>query len=481
MLVATVAVLIGIGPVARSSADDHLAGREGTLASGDGTDQPSLSAGDLLFPELGSADLDVQHYDWASSFDPRSGTIDATMTITTALTRNVRAIALDDVDLQVGAVTVDDVPTTFHTEGHKLIVDLPAPAGPLAAEDALEVAVRYRVTTGTTGPASMFDLGWFTTPEGTSFTLNEPDGARSWMPVNDHPSDKATWQFEITVPAGTTAVANGVPRGVRRASVTTTTWSWVQDDLMATYLVGIQTGPYEVITSEGPHGLPLTSAVLRDDLDVMQAYLDVTPEQVAFFEEAFGKYPLSGYGIAITDSLPGLAMETQGRPTFSRDDFSSGSLGGIESLFLTHELAHQWFGDAVTPAQWQDIWLTESFATYGQWMWLEHLGLATVSQSAVAALRGRQHATYPTASPPADRLFSFETYDGGATVLHALRTRVGDDVFFEILRTWVERYNGTSKTTKDFVALAQELSGRDLTALFAAWLYSPSQPATFDG
>ena len=217
--------------------------------------------------------------------------------------------------------------------------------------------------------------------------------------------------------------------------------------------------------------------MLTADHATMQPFIDVTGEQIAFFEKYFGTFPLDRYGIAITDSFSGLAMETQERSLFSRDDFSGGRLDPSTQLFLSHELTHQWFGDAVTPARWRDIWLNESFATYGQWMWGEHVGNGSVADSAAAALASRPPGS--SADPTVDQLFSYNSYDGGAVVLQALRLTIGDASFFQLLQQWVIRNNGTSRTTDDFVKLASQISGKDLTKFFATWLFADQPPSSF--
>jgi aminopeptidase N len=211
----------------------------------------------------------------------------------------------------------------------------------------------------------------------------------------------------------------------------------------------------------------------------MQPYLDATAEQIEFFEQWFGPYPLDRYGLAISDSFSGLAMETLGRSLFSRDDFPNGH-GGVTSitdLLLSHELAHQWYGNAVTLGRWEDIWLNESFATYGQWMWFEHIGDATVDEQAEMALATRPPGA--TGEPDAGELFGYNSYDGGAVVLHALRRTIGDDAFFTVLRQWIDQFDGESCTTGGFIGLAEEVSGEDLTEFFDEWLFATHPPQTF--
>jgi aminopeptidase N len=275
-----------------------------------------------------------------------------------------------------------------------------------------------------------------------------------------------------------TAVANGALID-HTSNVSTDTWIWQEDRPMATYLIQLLTGDYELVDGVGPNGLPLLSAVLHSDRETMQPFLDVIDDQIDFFDDFFGPYPLDRYGIAITDSFPGLAMETMERPMFSRDDFSAGRLDSGQQLFLSHELAHQWFGDAVSPARWKDVWLNESFATYGQWMWLDHVGLTSIADSAMAGLNS--HELGSTANPTVQDMFQVNSYDGGAVVLHALRKTIGDDLFFTLLRTWVSDNSGHSRTTEDFVALANKIAGQDLTEFFATWLYADKLPAAFPG
>jgi aminopeptidase N len=212
----------------------------------------------------------------------------------------------------------------------------------------------------------------------------------------------------------------------------------------------------------------------------MQPYFDRTAAQLAYFEGLFGPYPFEAYGLAFTDSDPGLAIETLGRSMFSRADFP-GDVSERTEMFQSHELAHQWFGDAVTPTSWADLWLSESFATYGQWLWLDHTGRLDLEQTADAALAARQASGEATGRPSRPDLFGFERYDGGAVVLHALRKEVGDDAFFTILRRWVADNAGTSRTSADFIALATQVAGHDLGGFFRTWLYSPRPPSRFPG
>jgi aminopeptidase N len=445
-----------------------------TTTSSEPVDANGDGIGDALFPSLGNPGIDVEHYTLTLRYDTARHEIAATDHLDMVMTTDRATFTLDSAGPVVSAVSVDGVAATFIADPPELRI---TPVSKLASGQHVAVDVTYALTPASAPSAAGGPVGWFPTPGG-SYVLNEPEGAHTWMPCDDHPSDKATFRFELTVPSGVTAVANGALVD-HTSSVSSDTWIWQEDRPMATYLIQLLTGDYELVDGVGPNGLPLLSAVLHSDRETMQPFLDVIGDQIDFFDDYFGRYPLDRYGIAITDSFPGLAMETMERPMFSRSDFSAGRLDSGQQLFLSHELAHQWFGDAVSPARWKDIWLNESFATYGEWMWLDHEGLTSIDDSALAGLAS--HEAWSTANPTAEELFQVNSYDGGAVILHALRKTIGDDLFFTLLRTWVSDNSGQSRTTEDFVALANKVAGQDLTGFFATWLYADTLPAALPG
>ena len=322
------------------------------------------------------------------------------------------------------------------------------------------MAVTYQgVPGGGRLPTWDLPLGWIRTAGG-SFTIDEPDGAHSWFPANDHPSDKATFTFHVTVPTGTVAVANGTLESTTTAGGKDT-WTWSAAEPMATYLAVVAVGDYRFEDTVGPHGLPVRHAYLAGAAAAVAPCLAHTLPMIESFEAHFGPYPFATFGLLVADSTPGLAMETQTRPIFSAVDFNGGCPDGI----VAHELAHQWFGDAVSPARWQDIWLNEGFATYAQWMWETGDDAAQMDARAAtarAALAAAGSSLPPVGRATREQLFGPQAYDGGASVLHALRREVGDGTFFAILRQWVVDHRDESATTEDFIATASAVAGRDL-------------------
>lgn len=205
------------------------------------------------------------------------------------------------------------------------------------------------------------------------------------------------------------------------------------------------------------------------------------PEIIDFLSQAFGRYPFSAAG-GIVDDAEGLgfALENQTRPIYSRDFFGD-SISG--DSVVVHELAHQWFGDSLAVAQWKHIWLNEGFATYAEWLWSEHEGLGTAQENfdfLYSVIPGDDEFwALAIGDPGPDHLFDLPVYYRGAMTLHQLRVRIGDVPFFRLLRAWAGSQEGGNVTTRQFVRLAERISGHELDAFFATWLMAgkPDLPA----
>jgi Peptidase family M1 domain/Peptidase M1 N-terminal domain/Immune inhibitor A peptidase M6 len=201
------------------------------------------------------------------------------------------------------------------------------------------------------------------------------------------------------------------------------------------------------------------------------------PEIIEFESGFFGPYPFSAAGGIVDDFELGFALENQTRPIYSKFFFGDPISG---SFVIVHELAHQWFGDSLTVAQWQHIWLNEGFATYVEWLWAEHQGFLTVQESFDDLYFGIPEDdpfwSVIIGDPGPELLFDFAVYGRGAMTLQQLRLAVGDDGFFRILRKWAQSREGDNVTTDEFIRLAERISGQDLDALFDTWLFTPGRP-----
>lgn len=434
----------------------------------------STSSGDPRFAELGSAALDVEQYVVDLEYTPRSHKLSGQVTVRGRLVAAADTLALDLAGPVVTDVRSPDGPLEWRTQRAELLIELDEPA---ASGDPFEVTVAYALTVADVDAYRPDAAGLFLTDDGL-WSVNEPDGARTWLPVNDHPTDKASWTFELAVPAPLTAIANGALAGSNTVGGITT-WRWEQPEPMASYLITFLVGEYELVDAgTSATGVALHHAAVAGMADALDAYTRVTDAQLTFFTELFGPYPFDRYGIALTDSVPGLAMETQGLSLFSADDLD-GSLDSLQHLLLAHELGHQWFGNAVSPGTWDDIWLNEGLATYCEWLWLEREGTASVEQLAAQALALLPGRGGPVGAPV--ELFGAWSYDGGGAAVHAIRRTLGDDVFFPALAAWVaDNLDGTA-TTADFQRHLEAESGLQLDVVFDDWVHAERLPAGFPG
>jgi aminopeptidase N len=276
----------------------------------------------------------------------------------------------------------------------------------------------------------------------------------------------------VTVPEALDVAANGLLRATA-AGATRGTETWVFDapDPMATYLVEVVVANLRSEELTGPAGLPIRNAYDADLGREVGAAFARQGEMIDFFADLFGPYPFVTYGAVVVDEDLGFALETQTLSLFGSDLTAE--------PVVAHELAHQWFGDHVSLGSWRDIWLNEGFATYAQWLWTEHRGGRSIDEIARASA-DTPGLDVPPADPGAEQLFGATVYVRGALTLHVLRHELGDDAFFEVLHTWVERYGGASATSADFESLAEEVGGRDLSDLFDAWLRAPELPSLAD-
>ena len=437
----------------------------------------STSGGDPYFPAAGNGGYDVQNYDLGLSWYA-DGRLDGTAVVTLVATQDLASFSLDLRGLTVSSVLVDGKPARYTQlppgpdgRGGELVV---------TAAPKLRAGTTHRVTVVYSGyPGQPLDntgapYGWVTFADGV-LVANEAEGAPTWFPVNDVPTDKATYDFRITVPEGKTAIANGEPVGGPVTSAGRTTWTWRATDPMASYLATASIGDYTASTQVGPGGLPILDYVETGlsarRLATTQASLALQPQMIAFFEGLLGDYPFSSFGAIVDEDSVGYALETQTRPVYS---------GVASESTVAHELAHQWVGNSVSPTTWADIWLNEGFATYLQWMWTESRGGATAQaqyEDVLAIPAGDEFWTVSLTDPGAENLFAEAVYDRGAAFLHALRTTIGEARFAELLHRWVGDNADGNVTTADLLALAERVSGQQLDGLFRDWLTDTDRPA----
>lgn len=418
---------------------------------------------DPYLPAHGTTDYRVTHYDLELSYTVGPNRLAGRAVVTAVAAAELDRIVLDLAGLSVRRVQVDGSSARFTHRAGKLRV---TPARPV--HGPFTVDVRYggnpRPVRGRWG-----EIGWDELTDG-ALVASQPVGAPSWFPCNDRVTDKAAYRLTITAEAPYTVRATGALTASRR-SAGTRTWVFERPEPTSTYLVGVQIGRYE----ELPLG-PGQAAFVPPRLRRLAARdLGRHATMMSTLAGWFGPYPFGDYQVVVADDVLDVPIEAQGMSVFGVNHLDGRR---THERLVVHELAHQWFGNCVSVAGWNHIWLNEGFATYTEWLWSEVSGgrgaaeHARVWHAAIAPLR----PDLVLADPGLDAMFDQRVYKRGALTLHALRLRIGDAPFFALIRDWVTRHRHGSVTTEQFTALAAEHAGADLTDLFTAWLHRPALP-----
>ncbi len=450
---------------------------------------PSRAPWPGRIPAADDRGFDVLHYDLDLNLDVAHSSLagDAGITLR-LLAAPTGGLRLDLVDaMPASAVVWDGAPAPWVQRGDSLLVTAPATA---AAGDTATITVTYAGRPPRHGPlysGLMFRAHGAGTPDdptddGPSVAnVSEPYSAHSWFPCKDHPADKATLRLAAETADSLVAVSNGV-----RVSDTPTTPGrhrvvWRTDHAIATYLVGLAVSDYATADTLCPctaGDLPLATYAFPADRALADTVFAPTCEMLQWLEGLAGPYAFADEKYAQAEMIWGGAMENQTATVVGQTALFQGESA---HLVVVHELSHQWFGDAVTPARWRDIWLNEGFARYSEALWLEH----TEGQAAMLAY---MHLLGPGHDPDLfqnagllgdpDPLITLLVYNKGAWLLHMLRFHVGDAAFFAGLRAWAtdSRWHYGDATTADFVAVMSAAADEDLTSFVAPWLETQAVP-----
>ncbi len=430
----------------------------------------NLPTGDPYLPGHGDRSWSAAHYALDLDYDLAGNRLRGDAVIDAVAEEDVTRVVLDLAGLDVTKVTVDGAaPAKYAARSNRLVVTLKAP---IAAGAAFRMVVKYAGAPTTLIDKHHGDAGWEELDDGV-IVAGQPHGAPPGSHATTGPTTRRRTRSPSRQPPNTpwspTASSRGRSGARRPSRGATSRWSRWRPTSRPSRSGGTSSHDYRA-------SVPIKAVTPADVDDGFEAAFGRQPEMMAAFVEWFGPYPFASYTAVVTSDELEIPLESQGLSTFGRN-FCRDDWAAIR--LVAHELAHQWFGNAVTLARWQDIWLHEGFACYCEWLWSEASG----GDSADEWARHYQEKLSDLdqdlvlADPGPELMFDDRVYKRGALTLHALRLTVGDDAFFSLLKDWVAEHSGGSVTTEDFRAFAGERTGADLDELFDAWLDEEELPA----
>jgi len=394
---------------------------------------------------------------------------------------NLQYIVLDAAELNISSVQIDGKDLQFKALEDKLRIELPTPA---SENEQVRISINYDAK-----PRRGF---FFVKPDKDypnrqlqAWTQGEATESKYWFPCFDHPDMKFTSELIAEVPNDFVAISNGKLVDVTKKN--TATYRWIEEHPHPAYLTSLAIGRFAEI-KENYDSIDLLYYVPEEMVDKASLSFSNTVNMMKFFEEYVRvKYPFDKYSqVAVDDFVYG-GMENVSATTLTMDTLhdKKAHLDFTSEHLVSHELAHQWFGDLVTCRDWQHIWLNESFATYFEALYWQNsrgedefnyyvMQLAEEYFDEVSKRYKRAIVTNVYKHP--DDLFDRHTYEKGACILHMLRNIVGDNIFRRAVKLYVERFSNKNAETDDFRRCVEEVSGLSLQQFFDQWLRKPGHP-----
>ncbi len=416
--------------------------------------------------------FDVQAYDLTLNINHTAQQISGNVIATVLAEENLSAIPYNLVGLNVTSVLVNGQPAVYTHTGGIINISLNVPAG-----QTVTTQVFYSGTPQLS--PDIYHIGMIFSPN-TVFTISDPDAARYWWPCYDHPWDKAIVHLRVTLRSDWKVAANGLRDAIVDNGDGTSTTFWTGQNPMTTYLVCVTCGPYVEI-NQNAGNLPIQNFVMQNQYNNALVDLANLPDMINYYSQLFGPYPFEKYGNAVVAMSTYGAMEHQTMTTLGNYIITG---TGAYELVIAHELAHQWFGDAVSFLDFNDVWLSEGFATYSEHLWTDKTEGWQAACDYVANSYHQYYLNWEAGAGPQtiydpdfNSYFAPPSYEKAASVLHMLRLRLGDAQFFQLLQTWFDTYKHGNVVTPEFEALAEQVSGQNLDQFFSQWIYNAGIPS----
>lgn len=409
--------------------------------------------------------LDILHYDLEISLDIKNKKIDGRALIT-----GISKVTLLDTivfnfydNMAISTLLMNNNEQRYTRSDNKIFIPCA-----ITEKDTFRISIVY------SGTPLMEDYTSFVFGEINEiplvYSINEPISASRWFPSNDIPTDKVLLDMRITADSNLVSISNGKLISVN-SSNDKKTYYWKTIYPISTYLISLNTSKYahfeDTYTGLLNQKMDIHYFPVINHLEEAKTDWEDHPQMIKVFAELFGEYPFIEEKYGVTEFLwMSGAMEHQ---TITSVGYNLSTGRKYFNDILIHELAHQWWGNAVGPATWKDIWLNEGFATYSEALYDE----ALYGKGGLSGAMNRFYSIYfnGTLYNP-EELFSKTVYDKGAWVLHMLRNEIGENTFFALLRNYFETYKYKNASTNDFKALAEKMSGKDLTKFFDQWVFT---------
>jgi aminopeptidase N len=396
---------------------------------------------------------------------------------------NISKVAFDSVGLTIQRVTVNKSPAKFETTSSKLIVPLPTTSH---TGEKFEIEIRYE---GKPTKGLYFILPDKDYPDRPKqiWSQGESEDTRYYLPTYDYPNDRLTTETILTVPASWLTVGNGKLVNVSEGSNSMKTWTWRESQPSSTYLITVVAGEFDEV-KQSLRGLPITYYAPKGRGDRLLPNYDRTPAMIDLFDKKIGvDYAWEKYSQVMVDDFVAGGMENSSATTNTATSLRSPKLipefPTDEDELISHELAHQWFGDLVTCKDWGNIWLNEGFATFFETVWIEsHYPKGRAQYNTWAAAR-EWFAMPELYEKPMVRFdfddsseFDGNAYTKGGWVLYMLRHQIGDDNFWHSLKHYLEVNRGRNVVTSDLIKAIEETTHVSVDRFFHQWVYGAGAP-----
>src|SRR5579859_4444133 len=435
-------------------------------------------------PYARTRDYDLQHSKIALKFDIDQRKVIGDVTHSVSILReNTTRLSFDSVGLTIQSVTVNKSPTKFETSSAKLLVSLP---GTPKVGDKYEIEIRYE---GKPNKGMYFILPDKNYPKQPIeiWTQGESEDTRYYLPTYDYPNDRLTTETILTVPASWITVANGKLISVSNAVKGMKTWTWRESLPSSTYLITVVAGEFDEV-KQSWRGIPVTYYAPKGRGERLLPNYERTPAMMEVFSKKLGvDYPWEKYAQSMVDDFVAGGMENSSATTNTSSSLKDPKLipefPGDEDALISHELAHQWFGDLVTCKDWGNIWLNEGFATFFEMVWEEeHYPKDQADYERWRKMRDWLGHTSLYAKPMVrhdfddSSEFDGNAYDKGGLVLYMLRQQIGEEAFYRGLRRYLEANRGKNVVTADLIKAIEEANQIDVQHFFDQWVYGAGAP-----